>query len=246
MKRILCPSILIFCVLLGLASCVTPNILLSPDLIQKAQVMDVEGRLGWLPDRHLSFGPYFTQQMHREAIYSETEGFWIQKTQWKHALGFVLQGPKGAEARVRTLGTFVELDETVFPWMDRSFEELSLYAGSVDYEGMDDSSAWDFFLHDPEGGKKVDGDDGLLRSRTGDVIRLRAVKEIEGQVMVLPRNNVGFEFFEKGEAIGAVSLLNAGRVWIREDLPQERQQVLAALSAALLVRERLEEQSNHF
>ena len=67
------------------------------------------------------------------------------------------------------------------------------------------------------------------------------MKAIEGQANIFQLDVYGYQFFQNGEAIGAVSIINNGRVWMREDLDEEMKLVLASLSSGLMVRNNIEE-----
>ena len=54
-------------------------------------------------------------------------------------------------------------------------------------------------------------------------------------------DNFGFEFLHNGHSIGAVSVMNSGKVWIRNDIPSELKLVVSSISTSLLVRHSMQE-----
>lgn len=55
--------------------------------------------------------------------------------------------------------------------------------------------------------------------------------------------NYGFEFVRDGQAIGAVSVLGKGRVWLRQSLDADTRLVVAGVATALMVRQSLKDQA---
>jgi len=54
-------------------------------------------------------------------------------------------------------------------------------------------------------------------------------------------NFIGYEFYAKNTVLAAVETINNGRVWIRDDQVTEKKLMMAALSAALILRTNLQE-----
>ena len=81
-------------------------------------------------------------------------------------------------------------------------------------------------------------------SNKGEKITIRAVKKIKGQANWINIDVHGYEFVQSGRAIGAVSLLNNGRVWMNNEITDDTKLVLSSVMTGLLVRHSLSESLN--
>ena len=224
-----------------LASCVTPNLVLSPNLQQGTDVMEAAGRQGWQFNQVIEFGDYSTSQVQRGWTSGFGGTFFVSFQNAKQKMSFEQFTPDRERARVNTVGKFSSTD---LPLFDDSvfvnFAHESSYAGSIIPDNKE-FGAWDFIITDPDGGFPSGEFDGKARSDRGDVIDIRGVKRIEGQVALMEVDNFGFEFFQDGRSVGAVSTLNNGRVWMRQDLSSETRLILASLSSSILLRHSLQD-----
>lgn len=98
--------------------------------------------------------------------------------------------------------------------------------------------AWEFVITNPEGGANEPADSGMLQDILGNQILIRGLHQLENQPPS-PRH-LGFEFIQNGQSIGALSLLEERKVWLRNDLSPELKLVLSSLSSALLMRQSLQ------
>ncbi len=105
-----------------------------------------------------------------------------------------------------------------------------------DHQGQ---QAWHLLMMHPddfrENGKYV----GLLAADGKDVIQIVPVRKLEGQKN-WSKDIVGFEFRHEDRSLAAVELLNQGRVWIDETLPEDSRTVLAAACATMLLKQEID------
>ena len=239
--RLAAQAALALCLGLGLSACSTPSIVVSDHLRHGTQVMEATGRQGWQFNQVLSFGDYRTSPIKR----GWTQGYQIQFVarfqKAKQKLSFTQQGPGGRQAEVLAVGQFENTEfDLLKGFLSYSTSYRNSFAGSiVPREGQ--GGSWEFVIHNPESSLPRDADTGMAQDSRGRKLLIRGVKKVEGQANWVQLDNFGFEFLLDGRAVGAVSTINSGRVWMRHDLDPELKQVVAALSTSLLVRHSLSE-----
>lgn len=82
---------------------------------------------------------------------------------------------------------------------------------------------------------------GFAKNGT-EKIEIKAIKGLKDQPQWLQNLSIyGYEFYQNGKIIGAVSTLNRGQVWIEKPINPEIELVVAALSSSILLRNSLEE-----
>ena len=101
--------------------------------------------------------------------------------------------------------------------------------------------SWDYVIFNPNTSHWENVTTGFARNGDQE-IEIKGVKAIEGQANIFKLDVYGYQFFKNGESIGAVSILNNGRVWMREELDDETKLVLASLSSGLMLRNNIEEE----
>lgn len=215
-------------------SCKTPSILLTPHLVQNAEAYEVKGRHGWQLKQVISFGDYHTGQVKRSWTSSYRIPFIVTFQGSKAKLRFEQFAPDAESVQVYAVSRFksneIRLAQSFFSYplkYENSF-------GGVIFNPRDTSVWWDFIVHnvDASWGNRSGG---FARSRDLRHIDIRGIKKFEGQ-KIKNIDVLGFEFLEDGQVIGAVSIINKGKVWIHAGATTEQKQVISALASALLLR----------
>lgn len=227
-----------------LSACQSPNLVLSQDLQQNVQSFDVAGRMGFTWGRSLRFGEFSTSEV-KSSWPTMTRVNFILKFERAHQkLSFTQYGPGERTAQVMAVGRFRNTEVSLLNGhLNYSPDYQNAFTGTVVLP--DGGPVWDFLVDDPEGGtfKPVNG---TARAQDGSQqLTIEPVRRMEGMAKIAPAlDNYGFEFRLNGRAIGAVSVVNNGRVWMRQDVSPELQLVMASISSALLVRTNLKDIGN--
>ena len=85
---------------------------------------------------------------------------------------------------------------------------------------------------------------GSAKDSKGNEIVIKGVNQVEGQANWMQMEFIGFEFFLNGQSIAAVSCLNDGRVWMKDDISAEIKLAVSSISTALLVKHNLTDTHN--
>lgn len=232
MKNLILASLLL--VLLG--ACAMPNILVSDELKNGTQPMDVKGRQGWNFNQVLRYGQYTTSEVKRGWTRSSEINFVLRFQRASQKLSFVQYGPGELSAEVFTVGEFKNNEiDLLDNFLSYSVKYKNTYAGTIVLPN--DANEWEFVVNNPEASDPDEAELGSVRDKQGRIISIRGVKEFDGRKVWGRYQNYGFEFSMQGRALGAVSIINAGMVWLHPDLDAELRIVTASLASALLLRQ---------
>ncbi|UTW67251.1 hypothetical protein KFE94_03805 [bacterium SCSIO 12643] len=230
-------TIIIFSIL---TSCTTPNIVVSENLKTNTSVMDAKGRQGLQFNQVITFGDYNTSKVKRGWTLGYDISFVTRFKGAKEKLNFIQFTPE-KRAYVLAVGKFKSTElELLNGFLSYAFQYENYFAGSI-IPSDTPSDVWEFIIHNPEGGTLGDFECGIAKDKNGNEILIKGVREIEKQANWVKLDNFGFEFIYKDQAIGAVSTLNNGRVWIKNDISEELKLVLSCMSSSLLVRHSMQE-----
>ena len=236
-------QILQLVLLLLIVSCKTPDLILSENLHQNTSVYEVKGRQGWQFNQTIEYGDYTTSKIKRGWSLGYNFPFAISFKGAKEKLSYSQSIPSGISAEVLCIGKF---RNTEIPFLDDFFAITLKYedyfAGSLKNEDIN----WNFIVYEPDGNSLQDITYGHIvdHSNKGEKITIRAVKKIKGQANWINIDVHGYEFVQSGRAIGAVSLLNNGRVWMNNEITDDTKLVLSSVMTGLLVRHSLSESLN--
>jgi hypothetical protein len=131
--------------------------------------------------------------------------------------------------------------ETDLPVLDDAFRvslrDTDVFSGAI-VTGYN-TTPWLFLVMKDQ--NKLPGRDfsGTIRQE-GKTIDIREVYRLEDGQKTLG-GPLGYEFVLDGEVLGAVETVNKGRVILQHDASEELRMIMAATSAALLLRNDLEE-----
>lgn len=226
---------LLFVVLVG---CKTPQIYLSLTLKNDSETFSVKGRQGFQIGRSLSFGEYTTSKVKQGWVKGYDIPFIVRFQGMKEKLSFQQFNGSGQMAEIYSVGKF---RSTELPFVKDHFniilKEKNHFAGTVILDGGQD--VWEFLLYNPDGESFKSAKAGFVQNNH-DVIEVKGVTQLENG------NNfsskfLGYEFIHSGKAIGAVETVNNGKVWFKNDLPDDLKLVIASISSSLLLRTSLGE-----
>ena len=221
-----------------LVSCETPNIPVSQSLMHDASIYEVSGRQGLQINQIIKYGTFESSKVRRGWTHRYEIPFVLRFEGASEKLSFTQYIPADDSADVISIGRFKNIE---LPLLDDFFgiplQYKDYFAGSIVNEHLN----WNFIIYEPDGRSISDTTRGEIVNQydMSESIQIRAIKEIEGQANWIQIDAYGFEFFKSGKSIGAVSLLNNGRVWIANDLDSKTKLIISSVMTGLLVRHSL-------
>lgn len=225
--------------LIVLAGCKTPQMFITPELKNDSQILPVKGRQGLQVGRSLSFGEYTTDKVKQGWVKGYDIPFFVRFQGMKEKLSFQQYGKPGQVADVYSVGKF---RSTELPFLRDYFniilKEKNHFAGMVIMNGGQD--VWEFLLYNPDGESLNSARAGFVKNYNY-MIEINGVKKMENGKHSLSNKFWGYEFVCEGQAIGALETINNGKIWFKNNLPDDLKLVLASLSSSLLLRTSLEE-----
>lgn len=230
--------IIIALFIIALFGCKTPQMVVSPTLNNDSETLSVKGRQGFQIGRSLTFGEYGTSKVKQGWVKGYDIPFFVRFQGMKEKLSFQQFNESGQIAEVYSVAKFRSAELSfVKDYFDIILKEKNHFAGTVILNGGQD--VWEFLLYNPDG-------DLLKGAKAGFIQKNQEIIEVKGVTQLENGNNfsanfLGYEFNHKGNAIGAVETVNNGKVWFKNDLPDDLKLVLASLSSSLLLRTNLEE-----
>jgi hypothetical protein len=205
--------------------------------------MDAKGRQGLQLNQVITFGECSTSKVKRGWTTGYDISFVTRFKGAKEKLNFIQLTPN-KQAYVLAIGKFKSSElELLNGFLSYSFNYENYFAGSI-IPSDESNNIWEFIIHNPEGGNLNDFECGIAKDKYGHEILITGVREIENQANWVKLDNFGFEFSQNGQAIGAVSTINNGRVWIKNDIDEDIKLILSSISSSLLVRNSMEESAN--
>jgi hypothetical protein len=224
--------------LVVLVGCKAPQMYVAPTLKNDGETLSVKGRQGFQIGRSLSFGEYATSKVKQGWVKGYDIPFFVRFQGMKEKMSFQQFNESGQMAEVYSVGKF---RSTELPFVKDHFniilKEKNHFAGTIILNGGEES--WEFLLYNPDGESFKDAKAGFVQNNH-EIIEVKGVTQLENGNYFSPKF-LGYEFVYKDQAIGAVETINNGKVWFKNDLPDDLKLVLASLSSSLLLRTSLEE-----
>ena len=235
----------IITVLVLLVGCKTPNILVSPELKSNTSVFDVKGRQGWQFNQVITYGDYSTSKIKRGWTSKLEIPFVIKFKSANEKLSFTQFTPDKEQADVYAIGKFENNELPLLKgFLNYSLNYKNTFAGTIiplDVSG----NYWDFLIYNMESRLSDNMICGSAKDTKGNEIIIKGVNKTEGQANWMQMEFIGFEFFMNGQSIGAVSCLNDGRFWIKDDLNPDIKLAISCISTSLLVKHNLTDTHNN-
>lgn len=226
------------------SACHTPNIAVSNDLKTNSSVLDAKGRGGFQFNQVIKFGDYATSKVKRGWTKGSTINInfvaRFQKAEQK--LSFTQNTPDNKSAEVLAISEFKNNEiDLMKDFLSYSFEYQNTFAGVI-IPSENPDNTWDFIVHNPNASLPNNADCGIIKGKSGNNILIKGIKKIEGSKWT-NSDNLGFEFIQDGKSIGAVSTMNYGKVWIKNDISADLKLVVSSVATSLLVRHNISSQS---
>lgn len=216
-------------------ACHTPNIAVSNDLQTNSSVLEAKGRQGLQFNQVIKFGDYTTSKVKRGWTKSREINFVARFQKAEQKLSFTQNTPDSKSAEVLAISQFKNTEiDLLKGFLSYSLEYKNSFAGVI-IPNENPDNTWDFIVHNPDASLPKDADCGIIRNQSGNSILIKGIKKIEGSKWA-GLDNLGFEFMQNGKSIGAVSTMNNGRVWIKNDLSADLKLVISSVATSLLVR----------
>ncbi|MCX2741948.1 hypothetical protein [Pontibacter anaerobius] len=221
---------------LALQGCSVPHMAMESSFRQQAQELPVEGRKVLKPNGNFLIGGYTVANVHRG---------------WKNSGGFNLFGYEYVKSRQRHEFSLMSAQGTTWYVFGASrLHEKNLKSNNgisirlspnleyyASYFTSPESGQWHLLTADPGHYQDRRRFEGEL-SNGSTVYTVAPVYKFEGKTLPLP-DIVGYEFKNGTEVLGAVQVLNNGKVWLQPNLTEDTRMVLASTIASLLLYEKL-------
>jgi len=215
--------------------CKIPEIAVHPDLASHADIYRVKGKQGLMINQVVSFGDYTTGKVKRGWTSSYRIPFIVTFQGSKEKIQFDQFSPNGSRSLVYAVSQLkmneINLANSFFSY---PIKYENSFVGVI-FTETDTTAWWDFVIHNVDA-SWGDRSGGFAKSNDGQFIGIKGVKKFEGQ-KIKNVDVLGFEFYAQDKVIGAVSVVNNGRVWMHTDATTNQRNVMAALASSLMIRQ---------
>ena len=228
----------ILTIVIAYTACKPVQMAVSPELKQRVEPFKVTGKQGFNWKQVIRFGNYYSEDIKRGWSNISHFRFFIEKDAATDELQFTQKDSLGNVAEVICASSYMN-KELPLGLFSIEFEYHDNYSGSILLN--DAKIPWTFFI-----ANGYDSDNFGAETWVGELIRG------EKRVSIIGTNKIenvkssfsateltGYEYFLNGKSIGAVEVVNNGRVWIIKEISKEHQLLLASMSTALMLRTNL-------
>ncbi|MBK9378329.1 MAG: hypothetical protein IPM86_08845 [Saprospiraceae bacterium] len=230
--------IFVFTSTLVISSCKSPDLAVSGNAKENRSDLKATKKQHFRFNQVIRFGDYYSSKVKRSwPKHSSEFALKFQKAEQK--LSFTQYTPFGKTAAVMAINHLSNREIKIFKDLfSYSLLHQNTFIGTV-IPTNDESKNWNFVIHDPESGSPNDLKCGMIKDNSDNIIMINRVKKLKGQSNWVLLDNFGFEFIMNGWTVCAVSTINNGRIWLKDDIEEDLKLVLASISTALLVRQSL-------
>ncbi len=222
--------------LLAVQACSVPQMAVEPTFKQQAQELPIEGRKTFQPNGNFSIGGYTVANVHKG--WKRSGGFNLlgyQNLKSGQQYEFSLRNGQGREWYVFGASRLHEKNLASSNGISiRMAPNLEYYTSHFT---SPESGQWHLLTADPghyQDRKRFEGE----LSNGSTTYTVSPVYKVEGKGLPLP-DIVGYEFKSGTEVLGAVQVLNNGKVWLQPNLSADTRMVLASAMASLLLYDKL-------
>ena len=237
--------ILFLFVLFTFANCKTPGLIFSNnDLNSNTALYEVSGRQGWQFNQIIKYGSFSTSKSKRSWDLGYNIKFIVTFQACSEKLSFTQYLPDHNSMEVLAVSEFndqsINIAKDFFKLelpvdFGLSLEYKNTFAGTI-FDPKNPSNNASFIVYNVDN-SWGDRSSGFLTLSNGDVYDIKGVKKVAGQANLFGIDVVGFEIKFKGQTLAGVSLLNNGRVWLKNDLTNEQLGYISGLFTSLLLRQ---------
>lgn len=219
------------------------GLIVSEELRSNSTILDVKGKQGWQFNQVISFGGFHTSKIKRSWSAGIDMDFFERFRAAREKLSFTQYTPDSLSCTIIAVSRFFS-DETEFldGFMGYSWKFVNSFAGAIMLQNSTENS-WEFLISDPDLILEKNAGCGIVKDKNGNQISIHGVTKMEGQPKWVPAEVWGYEFFQDGISVAAVSIAGNGRVYIKNDLTPELKLIISAVSSSLLVRHNLMDNS---
>lgn len=227
--------------MLAMLSCSTPQMLLDDQLASQSVMMPVKGRQGWMLNQEVSFGPYTTDKVSRGWTRSYNIDLFLlglESAREKYSFN-IMDGQEAFTALCahQVKGVDIPVDRFINANTSKDLFSFTLQTKDVFTATIIDNAnvkPWYLLIANRDDFRKNGKYVGVLTNHESVPITIEPVRKLQDQKTV-GMDVVGFEFKEGDQVIGAVEVLNQGKVWVSNALDHKKKLLLATASTALLL-----------
>lgn len=227
--------------MLGMLACSTPQMLLDDQLASQSKMMPVKGRQGWMLHQEVSFGPYSTDKVSRGWTRSyNVDLFLLGLESAKEKYSFnIMDGQEAFTAMCanQVKGIDIPVDRFINSSAPKDLFSFTVQTKDVFTATIindANTEPWYLLIANRDDFRKNGKYVGVLTNNESAPITIVPVRKLQDQKTV-GIDVVGFEFKEAEQVIGAVEVLNQGKVWVSNALDNKKKLLLATASTALLL-----------
>lgn len=221
-----------------LSACSVPHMALQSNFKSQAQELPIEGRSALKPNGNFKIGDYTVANVHRG--WRNMGGFSIfsyNNVKARQQYQFSLQSGQNSEWYVFGASKLHEKSLKSNTGLTIQLAPNREYYAS--HFTSPQSGQWHLLTVDPGNYIKRNKFEGELSNGT-TTFNILPVYNFEGKT--LPMSEIiGYEFRLGDKTIGAVQVINNGKVWLTPETDEDTRMVLASAMASLLLYEKLNE-----
>ncbi|HEY4652434.1 MAG TPA: hypothetical protein VIG72_13515 [Pontibacter sp.] len=224
--------------MLVFASCTVPQMAEESGFKQQAEELPVEGRKMLKPNGDFTIGNYKVTNVKRGWVQtSGTSIFGYNDSEAMQKYQLSLLDDQGKEWSVQSASYL-----GITSWQDGNGLTIELSPNMEYYVSRitsPDGEEWRLITIDPRHYFKRKEFRGELTNGT-TTFTIDPVYKFEGKTLPLSEI-VGYEFRNASGVVGAVQVINGGKVWLKPDLQGDTRRVIASAMASFLLYNKLEE-----
>jgi hypothetical protein len=229
-------NLMVIALMLVSLAAASQGIVVSDELKSNCVIMDVKGKQGWQFNQVIRYGDFYTSKAKRGWPTGFDLGFVNRFRLTKEKISYTQYSPDSLSCSVLAVSKFLNFEtEFLYGFMGLSYKYEDTFAGCI-IPGNDTANSWEFMVSDADVVLDKSAGCGIAKDKKGNQIVIKGVTLLEGQAKWTAGQVWGFEFFQDGKSIAAVSITGNGKVYMKNGLPPFMKLVISALSSSLLLR----------
>lgn len=222
----------------ALPACTVPQMVVESSFKQQAEELPIAGRNMFKPNGSFTIGNYTVVNVKRGWVQkSGTNIFGYNENEAMQKYQLTLQNEQGKQWSVVSASYL-----GIKSWEDGNGLTIELSPNMEYYASQiisPDGEEWRVLTIDPRHYfKRKDFIGELTNGST--TFKLEPVYKFEGKSLPLSEI-VGYEFRDAKGVVGAVQVINGGKVWLKPDLQEDTRAVVASAMASFLLYNKIEE-----
>ncbi|NEM96505.1 hypothetical protein [Pontibacter burrus] len=221
-----------------LSACTVPQMAVESSFKQQAEELPIAGRNMFKPNGSFTIGNYTVVNVKRGWVQkSSTNIFGYNENEARQKYQLTLQNEQGQQWSVASASYL-----GIKSWEDGNGLTIELSPNMEYYASQiisPDGEEWRVLTIDPRHYfKRKDFVGELTNGST--TFKLEPVYKFEGKSLPLSEI-VGYAFRDANGMVGAVQVINGGKVWLKPDLQADTRAVVASAMASFLLYNKIEE-----